>query len=325
MKAPLIRRVIRRLRSEIERRTARWNPFRLRREVDDLYAFLHRLTHDLERPVGFTAAQTRDAFGEQWRDHPTGQYLLSDPWFRDQVDRILWQEELQLAPSWFAGRRVLDAGCGNGRWSYGFARLGADLTAVDANPSAVEATRAALEPFATPKRFVVSPLERLDAALGGESFDLVFCWGVLHHCGDFLAALDQVSARVASPGVLYLYLYGRESLPLPADIELFKKRVHYNMLADPEAKRRFLLDEAFGDPSRVHYVHDVLAPLVNRRFTFEEVRDLLRGRGFADVRRTIESTELFVRAIKGDPGAFRGVILPPRKPPYWFRHHEGDR
>ena len=63
-----------------------------------------------------------------------GGVLLSDPWFRENVTRILTEEELQIRPEWFAGKRVLDAGCGRGRWSYGFASLGTDVTSVDVNP-----------------------------------------------------------------------------------------------------------------------------------------------------------------------------------------------
>ena len=38
---------------------------------------------------------------------------------------------------WFAGKSVLDAGCGNGRWSTAFARLGAQVTAIDRDPNII--------------------------------------------------------------------------------------------------------------------------------------------------------------------------------------------
>src|SRR5207253_1358001 len=118
-------------------------------------------------------------------------------------------------------------GCGNGRWSFGLASLGAHLTCVDINPVAVEKTRAALEGCDVPKTFLVSPLEDVAAVLRGRRFDLVFSWGVLHHARSFTRALEALASLVKPDGVLYLYLYGRQTLSFAADIALFKERVRY--------------------------------------------------------------------------------------------------
>jgi SAM-dependent methyltransferase len=236
------------------------------------------------------------------------------------VDRIISEEELQLDRGWFPGKRVLDAGCGGGRWSYGLAKLGAHVTAADTNPSALAATRAALEELGAPAEFIRSDLETIDAKLPHDSFDLVWSWGVLHHCTSFSGALRSISNLLKPGGLIHLYLYGRESISLADDVTLFKERLRYNYLRTDEERLEFLTEKARGIDMDVHHAHDLYAPIINRRFNFEEVRDLLQQFGFTHVERTVEHTELWIRAVKGPKaGAIEQYGLPRRKPPYWFQ------
>lgn len=295
----------------------------VRREVNALYSLLYHVVHDLDNAPSLAAVQTRAAFTKQWQKLKAGQYLLSDPWFKEKVARILCEEEIQVRQEWFPGKEVLDAGCGNGRWSYGFARLGAHVTAVDASATAIEETRKALAEFDTPKQFVVTPLEDLTEALPPrKKFDLVFCWGVAHHCQRFNRVLDELIELVKDGGLLYLYLYGRESLPFKKDLALFKERVAYNSLPTEEEQYRFLLSKAGRDADKVHNMHDIFAPLINRRFTLEQVKKLLQARGLTGITQTIAHSEVFVRAAKGNASSLEPWYLPKAKAPYWFQHHE---
>lgn len=289
-------------------------------EVTALYRVLYDQVHDLDEAREIRPLSTRESFAHQWTEHPTGEYLLSDPWFKKNVDRILCEQELLIDRSWFKGKKVLDAGCGNGRWAYGFSKLGADLTCVDQAESALRATAAATAEFSNLKRFVRTPLENLSEKLPGEQFDLVFSWGVLHHCVSYTKALKSVTSVVKPGGILYLYLYGRESLPIEKDIETFKERVVYNVLMTHEERKKFLLRMAKGDPNKVHNFHDIYAPLINRRFTFDEVKKQLAELGFTNFQRTISHSEVFIRATNGI-AKIREFELAPKKPPYWFQGH----
>src|SRR4051794_12540835 len=113
----------------------------IKQDIDLLYAVLYEMAHDNQQSAAFSARHTVEAFGHQWASIPSGRFMLSDPEFKAQVDRIITEEELQLDRAWLKGKRVLDAGCGGGRWSYGLAKLGAHVTAADTNLSALEATR----------------------------------------------------------------------------------------------------------------------------------------------------------------------------------------
>ena len=302
------------------RRLRRFLPWPRRAEVDALYRLLHRMVHDRVQALDLAALQTEDAFARQWTEYGEGLYLASDPWFKANVGRIISQEELLIRPEWFKGKDVLDAGCGNGRWAIGFAELGAYVTAVDLNSNAVEETRKDLAPYQVPTEFHAAPLEELTSLFGGRQFDLVWCWGVLHHCRSFTRAFQGVCQAVKDGGVLYLYLYGRESMSLDADMELFKQRLRFHLMSGEE-QHRFLQRKSGGDPSCFHNLHDLYAPLINRRFEFGEIKRLLEQAGFRDVTRTIRHPELFIRAVKGSSETLQAWMLPPKQPPFWFEHH----
>ena len=296
-------------------------PKGLRDEVDVLYLLLYRLVHDRDNALDLSAIQTQEAFDHQWKHLSEGLYLLSDPWFKANVSRILSEEEMQIRAEWFRGKEVLDAGCGNGRWAFGFAELGANVTAVDINQVAVEETRKAIEPFPVRKACYVAPLEGLSRVLPPQQYDLVFCWGVLHHCKSFTNAFAELFKFVKQGGLLYLYLYGRGSLSIADDLELFKLRLRFHLMS-AEEKHRYLLKKAKGNHRLLHNLHDFYAPLINRRFEFSEIKQLLERGGMGDVTRTIRHTELFIRAVKGDATDYhRRWFVPRKEPRYWFEHH----
>ncbi len=294
---------------------------RPRREIDTLYQLLYHVVHDPERSPDLTSWQTKNAFSFQWERLKEGGALLSDPWFKENVTRILSEEELQLSPEWFKGKKVLDGGCGNGRWSYALTRLGAEVTSVDVSEVALEETGKAVAELGVTPRLVQTSLESLSDALDGEKFDLVFSWGVAHHCQSYTKVMEQLSRCVKPDGLLYLYLYGRESMDMEDDLRLFKERIRFNALSTPEEKLKFLRKKAKGDESRVHIMHDIYAPLINRRLEYSDVKTFLTQEGFSDIERTLDHTELFIRAFRGKKGGYQQWILPKKKAPFWFERY----
>jgi len=287
----------------------------LSKEEVTYYKQLYDEVHDLDNAKDIFPGNTASKFSEQWKDFPTGNNLLSDPIFKSGVDSFLSEQEILIKRDWFRDKKVLDAGCGNGRWSYGLAKLGAKLTCVDINSIAIEETRKVLHEFNNEFTFIVSSLEELN--LPQESFDLVFSWGVLHHCVSFTKSLQYLTKTLKSGGIIYLYLYGRDSLSMEEDLKLFKKRVEYNKTVDEEKRYQILLDRVNGDKNKIHAAHDLLASTISRRFTFDQIKKILEDLGFTNITRTINHTELFVRAIKGE-NLYHDIFLPPKKPPYWF-------
>jgi len=266
--------------------------------------------------------QTLASFDYQWRELPEADALLSDEWFRSNVTRIIAEELLCLRPEWCEGKRILDAGCGTGRWTVGLLELGADVTAVDFSEAALEQVREHVAEHCTEEqqarlRTQQADLLELPPELAAERFDCVFSFGVLHHTGDTHAALRSVARVAADDGVIFLYLYGQESVNRLAWARLGAERL---LLAPLPFKLKQRAIHLLRPGSDVHHAFDLLSPTINDRHTYAEVREWLVESGFRDVERTIEHTELFLRGAR-KPEAIAPFTVRPPSPPYWFARY----
>ncbi len=107
------------------------------------------------------------------------------------------------------GRSFLDIGCGSGLSALAAARLGASRVAgVDLDPDSVRAAREVFARFAPdfPADFRVCSVFDMQPVEFG-SFDIVHSWGVLHHTGDMVRAVETAAALVGPGGEFYLALY----------------------------------------------------------------------------------------------------------------------
>jgi SAM-dependent methyltransferase len=106
---------------------------------------------------------------------------------------------------WYRGRRVLDAGCGHGRYLAAFASLGAEVVGLEAGP-----LRCAQESLGSGPRIGLVRGSVLAPPLRESTFDLVFCDGVLHHTDDPRRGYLALARLVRPGGALYTWLYPAE-------------------------------------------------------------------------------------------------------------------
>jgi SAM-dependent methyltransferase len=141
---------------------------------------------------------------------------------------IHFTQRLALAP-WLRidpGTRVLDVGCGVGRWSRLLAARGAQVTGVDLSPTMIgEARRrAAAAGLAKRCRFLVQDSAALDA---GEHFDLVLGVTVLQHILDpqaLRAAVECIARHVTPRGRIVLLEAAPTVFADHCDSTVFKAR-----------------------------------------------------------------------------------------------------
>jgi SAM-dependent methyltransferase len=114
----------------------------------------------------------------------------------------------------WAGKKVLEVGCGLGTDTINFARAGARVTAVDLSTASLDLARRRAEVFALQDRirFVEADAERLSEFVEPEHYDLVYSFGVIHHTPHPERALNQIRRYFTGPDTtLKMMVYYRWS------------------------------------------------------------------------------------------------------------------
>lgn len=142
--------------------------------------------------------------------------------------RLALRPWLEIQP----GTRVLDVGCGVGRWSRMLAARGGEVSGIDLSPTMIQIARrrAAAAGLAGRCRFVVQDLAELALE---DRFDLVLAVTVLQHILDparLRQAVQQMSAHLAANGRMLLL----EAAPMQpsrrCDSEIFTARQRHTYL-----------------------------------------------------------------------------------------------
>jgi SAM-dependent methyltransferase len=94
----------------------------------------------------------------------------------------------------WAGKRVLEIGCGLGTDTINFARAGAQITAVDLSARSLELAQQRAAVFGVEHRitFLEADAERLSEVVPPSPYDLVYSFGVIHHTPHPERVLDQI-------------------------------------------------------------------------------------------------------------------------------------
>jgi SAM-dependent methyltransferase len=142
-------------------------------------------------------SRTAAAFGYSWTHYPKQNPYTEEQW-RDWV--------YPLTPRDFAGKVVLDAGCGLGGFAeYARAWGAARVVGVDFS-AAIDAAR---ERLGDAVELVYGDLYALPLAAG--SFDLAYSIGVLHHLPDPERGFRSLVEAVKPGGLVFAWVYGREN------------------------------------------------------------------------------------------------------------------
>jgi len=117
---------------------------------------------------------------------------------REAIDAHFHADFRSVRP--LAGRRALDAGCGAGLLCEPLARMGAQVTGVDAAPENVAAASAHAAAMGLPIKYLQGEL----GALGLSGFDLVCSLEVIEHVTDKAAFMGNLAGALALDGLMIL-------------------------------------------------------------------------------------------------------------------------
>jgi len=157
---------------------------------------------------------TLDSWGYQW---------LTFDRFAPEVDHEFAEILSPLDERQFENQIVLDAGCGNGRFTRACARLGPRWV-VGVDPShSVQAARANTAGLSNA---AVMQGDIFDLPFSPASFDHVFCIGVIHHLPDPRAGFMALTRMLKPGGKISIWVYGAEGNELVMRyFEPFRKAV----------------------------------------------------------------------------------------------------
>ena len=113
----------------------------------------------------------------------------------------------------WAGKRVLEVGCGIGTDSINFARAGASVTAVDLSTESLAVARTRAKVFGLEKRieFFAADAELLSSVVPVAPFDLVYSFGVIHHTPNPARAVAEIGKFMSKSSELRMMVYAKNS------------------------------------------------------------------------------------------------------------------
>ena len=146
----------------------------------------------------------------------------------ERMTRHEFVAQTGIEPRALAGKRVLDAGCGGGRFVAVLAREGVQVVGVDLDFVGLQQSRDHLRRGAA-AHFVQGDLFQLP--FRPACFDFIYSLGVLHHTPDPPAAFAALIALLKPGGEIAIWTYPKSEItPISNVIRPFTTRLPYDAL-----------------------------------------------------------------------------------------------
>jgi len=145
---------------------------------------------------------TQILFGKLWEERKKENKLDSSKVLVELLRRSNLKIDL------IKNKKILDIGCGSGRFTNAFAKLGCKLAVgVDLGDHGLEVARQYSKKNRLKNtKFVKASVLKLP--FKDNSFDFIFCKGVLHHTGNLYGGLKELKRVLKVNCSAFLYLYG---------------------------------------------------------------------------------------------------------------------
>jgi ubiquinone/menaquinone biosynthesis C-methylase UbiE len=254
--------------------------------------------NDFDPPNGFGTVEgvTGDHYGRLFKEFSSSSYwdeparLLSLRLTRNEVDLDSLKD-----------KEVLDAGCGGGRYTVAWRKLGAKrAVGIDLSRIGVEdARRRVAEAGISGVEFEEGSV--LELPFRDESFDIVFSNGVLHHTVDWKAGIAEIVRVLRKGGLGWLYLIEKPGGLFWDSIEILRV-----IMKDERRDVARGALQVLGIPAnRIFYMLDHVLVPINVRLTREEIENCLAESGATSIRRLTRGADFdrIERIYQNDPYA----------------------
>jgi ubiquinone/menaquinone biosynthesis C-methylase UbiE len=245
---------------------------------------------EFDNDLGEVKEKTGDVYGRFWE-----QFSYED--LTNNAVKILTERWVPngFSLEYLKGKTAIDIGCGSGRYTFALAELGCrNVIGIDHGERGLAVARKIVK-HTNVENISFQKADVLDIPFEDESFDFVFCHGVLHHTEDMEQGLSEM-VRVAKTGsTIWLYIYGDGGVFWYA-----RKKMPQVMKQIPQHYTMKVLN-ILGMPSnRFIFADNWYVPL-ERHTSDQEARNILRGLGIKKIKRKEKGrpTDLDFLSING--------------------------
>jgi SAM-dependent methyltransferase len=142
-------------------------------------------------------------FGFEWTEY--ARFGWDDPRYGIAGEQRVFHHKSLLAAEDLKGRLVLDAGCGNGRYTHWAASYGGRVIGVDVS----DAVEAAATNTADLPNVQIVQADIFNLPFAADTFDVAFAIGTLMCTGDAPRAFASVRRTIKAGGALSIHVYGK--------------------------------------------------------------------------------------------------------------------
>lgn len=169
-----------------------------------------------------------------------------------------------------AGKICLDAGCGNGRYTYAMLKLEAQrVDSIDVSGEAIAKCKKI-----NPNSLVQNLLDLIPNPI----YDFVFSWGVLNHIENPREGFARISKQLKAGGRLHIMVYHRDTQAVYIEgRKLWSSLTHEERIA-------YCNKMIVKYKGNLHGWWDALNPTYNHSFYPEEIINWFKEEGFNNIK-----------------------------------------
>lgn len=199
-------------------------------------------------------------FDYQWKNLPS----KSIEYNHDRIEEFKKLTNLNVS-----GLHCLDAGCGNGRYTYAMIKLGAIVDSFDVSWEAIRKCQE-INPYAFTNDIMLLKPNPL--------YDFVLCWGVLHHTRNPREAFKKIASQVRLKGILHIMIYHEDKQK-----KYENGRKIWRSLSEKE-KIKYCKAKAEKLGGTIHGCYNAFNPIYNFSYHEDEIKQWFEEEGFDDIK-----------------------------------------
>lgn len=230
--------------------------------------------YDLDKKNG-----TQHLFGSLWAGRESSNLLNS------YQTLLGYFERADFDPNELKNKKILDMGCGSGRFTIALSRLTDQIvTGIDLGDKGLDiGNRLAVEMNIKNIKFIKSDI--LQTNFDDEYFDFIFCKGVLHHTVNFESGVKELLRILKKGGKAYIYLYGsggyfwysrKKMREVFKFIPLEYTNTVLKLIGMPQ--QRTIFSDSWYVPIENHITEDVFEKILNNH-DVESYKRITKSRG----------------------------------------------